>query len=49
MAMKSDAKFEQKLTLGFKVDMKNLLNFNPTIEKSKNFTLMGYFSQVFEV
>ena len=43
MTMKSDAKFEEKLTLGFKNDMKNLVNFHPTTQKSKNFTLMGYF------
>ena len=28
MAMKSDATFEEKLTLGFKNDMGNLVNFN---------------------
>ena len=43
MTMKSDAKFEEKLTLGLKNDMKNLVNFHPTTQKSKNFTLMGYF------
>ena len=43
MTMKSDAKFEEKLTLGFKNDMKNLVNFYPTTQKSKNFTSMGYF------
>ena len=43
MTLKSDAKFEEKLTLGFKNDMKNLVNFHPTTEKSKNFTSMGYF------
>ena len=43
MTMKSDAKFEDKLTLGFKNGMKNLANFHPTTQKSKNFTLMGYF------
>ena len=43
MTMNSDAKFEEKLTLGFKNDMKNLVNFHPTTQKSENFTLMGYF------
>ena len=43
MTMKSDAKFEEKLTLGFKNDMKNLVNFHPTSQKSQNFTSMGYF------
>ena len=30
MTLKSDAKFEEKLILGSKNDMKNLVNFNPT-------------------
>ena len=42
MTLKSDAKFEEKLTLGSKNDMRNLVNFHPTTQKSKNFTLMGY-------
>ena len=41
--MKNDAKFEEKLTLGFKNDMKNLVNFHPTTQKSKYFTSMSYF------
>ena len=42
--MRSNAKFEEKLTLGFKHDMKNLVNFHPTTQsKSKHFTSMGYF------
>ena len=43
MAMENDAKFEEKLTLGFKNDTKNLLNFYPTTQNSKNFISMGYF------
>ena len=43
MAMKNDAKFEEKLTLGFKIDMKNLVNFHPTTQQSKNVSSMGYF------
>ena len=43
MSMKSDAEFEEKLTLGFKNDLKNLVNFHPTTQKSQKFTLMGYF------
>ena len=43
MTMKSDEKFKEKLTCGFKYDMKNLVTFHPTTQKSKNFTLMGYF------
>ena len=43
MTLKIDAKFEEKLTLGSKSDMRNLVNFNPTTQKSKSFNLMGYF------
>ena len=43
MTMKSDAKFKEKLTCGFKYDMRNFVSFHPTTQKSKNFTLMGYF------
>ena len=43
MTLKSDAKFKGKLTFGFKCDMRNLLNFHPATQKSKNLTLMGYF------
>ena len=49
MALKSDAKFKEKLTCGFKYDMRNLVNFHPTTRKSKNFTLMGYFCPKYEV
>ena len=35
--------FKEKLTCGFKYDMRNLVNFQPTTQKSKNFTVMGYF------
>ena len=35
MALKSDAKFEEKLTLGSKNDMRNLLNFNGSSSKSE--------------
>ena len=43
MTMKSYVEFEEKLTLGFKNDMKNLVNFYPTTQESKNFTSMRYF------
>ena len=36
MTLKSDAKFEEKLTLGSKNDMRNLLNFNAISAKSGN-------------
>ena len=34
MTLKSDAKFKEKLTWGFKYDMRNLINFHPTTQKS---------------
>ena len=48
MTLKSDAKFEEKLILGSKNDMKNLVNFNPIILKVRTFnfehsTSMSYF------
>ena len=43
LALESDAKLKEKLTLGSKNDTRNLVNFHPTTQKSKNFTLMGYF------
>ena len=36
MTLKSDVKFEEKLTLSSKNDMKNLVNFNATSSKSQN-------------
>ena len=36
MTLKSDAKFEEKLALGSKNDMKNLVNFNASSGKSGN-------------
>ena len=36
MTVESDAKFEEKLALGFKNDMTNLINFNPSSGKSEN-------------
>ena len=30
MTMKNDAKFEEELTYHFKVDMRNLTNFDPS-------------------
>ena len=37
MTLESDAKFEEKLTLGFKNDMRNLVNFNASRRKPENF------------
>ena len=36
MTLKSDAKFEEKLTLGLKNDMRSLVNFNASSDKSQN-------------
>ena len=35
MTFKSDAKFNEKLTCGFKYHMKNLVNFDLTTQKSE--------------
>ena len=36
IALKSDAKFKEKLTLGSKNDMKNLVNFNTNRDQPEN-------------
>ena len=36
MTLKSNAKFEKKLTFGFKNNMRNLVNFNASSNKSEN-------------
>ena len=36
MTLKNDAKFEEKLTLGSKNDMRNLVDFNASSGKSEN-------------
>ena len=41
MTMKNDAKAEEELTCQFKIDMKNLTNFNPSSRKSKKFALQS--------
>ena len=41
MTMKSDSKFEEKLTLCSKNDVRNLVNFNASIGKSKNLLFCG--------
>ena len=37
MTLKSDAEFEEKVTTGSKKDMRNLLDFYPTTQKSRTF------------
>ena len=39
MTMKNDAKFVEGLSCCFKIDMKNLTNFDPSTQKSENFAL----------
>ena len=39
MRMKNDAKFEEDLTYQFKIDMRNLTNFDPSIRKSRKSAL----------
>ena len=43
MELTSDAKFKGKLACGFKYDMKDLVNFPPTTQKSESVTSIGYF------
>ena len=42
MALKNDEKFEEKLTCHFKIDIRNLMNFENS-KVSKIYTFMGYF------
>ena len=37
MTMMNDAKFEEELTYHFKIDMRNLTNFDLSTQKSKKF------------
>ena len=37
MTMTNDAKFEKELTCQFKIDMRNLMNFDPSTRKSQKF------------
>ena len=39
MAIKNDPKIEENMTLQFKIGMKNLMNFDLSIQKSQKFTL----------
>ena len=39
MIMKNDKKIEVELTCGFKIDMSNLTNFDPSKRKSPKFAL----------
>ena len=37
MTMKNDANFEEELTCHFKIDLRNLMNFDPSTWKSQKF------------
>ena len=39
MKMKNGAKLEEDLTCQFKIDMRNLTNFDPSTRKSQKFEL----------
>ena len=39
MTLKNDAKFEKELTCCFKVDLRNLMNFDSSTRNSKTFAL----------
>ena len=39
MTMKNNAKFEEELNCHFKIDMRNLTNFDSSSQKSKTFPL----------
>ena len=39
MRMKNDAKFEEDLTIHFKIDMRNLTNFDSSTQKSQKCAL----------
>ena len=39
MTMKNDARFEEELTCQFKIDMRNLKNFDPRTQKTLKITL----------
>ena len=41
MTLKSDAKFEEKLTCGLENEMKNLVNFCQSTQKSQNWDVDG--------
>ena len=39
MTLKNDEKSEEKVTCRFKIDIRNLTNFDPKTRKSQEFTL----------
>ena len=45
VTLKSDLKFTEKLASGFKFDIGNLVNFQPTSQKSEHFLTWAPFAQ----
>ena len=43
MTLKSDVKSKEKLTCGFRYDIKHLVSFDPTAQKLESFSSMRYF------
>ena len=43
ITLKNDEKFQEELTCALKNEMRNLANFDPTVESLKIRTLMGSF------
>ena len=41
MTMKNEAKFDEELTCQFKIDVRNLTNFNPSNQKSQKLDFNG--------
>ena len=39
MTLKNAEKFEEELACQFKINMRNLMNFDPSIQKSQTFAL----------
>ena len=39
MTVKSDAKLKEELTCSFKIDIRTLMNFNPSTQKSQKLAL----------
>ena len=39
MTIKNDAKIEEEMTCRFNIDMRNLTNFDPSVQKSQKFAL----------
>ena len=45
ITLENDAKFEEGLTCALKNDLRNLVNFDVTLESLKICTLMGFFCE----